>query len=312
MGATSVTGATQINTSGTAATTLGHAGNTSAVNLVSGGSAVSVNNQAVSLVAGASLATNGNTGTTGAVGAGGFTSYSSAQPALVNGQSVANALTGATYVNKVNGNTLVDGNLYVNGVLQFVSSQSATTTVTDGSAAAGSALVKSGGAGLVVDDNGKLSGGTTSQATASLTVTNDQGNVHGVLVQESQTTVSGGANSTSLMLNDNGARFSNSATGEPVTVTGVADGKSSFDAVNVRQFAGAVAAVAATANLPATDPGKTGSVGVAIGSYMGKSALALGAQYRVLPGATVKFSVASGLNKGGAKPVVGAGANWSW
>jgi hypothetical protein len=72
-------------------------------------------------------------------------------------------LNGKTYQNKVNGNLLVDGNVYINGTLDYVSSNSANTTVvgvggtsnlssTQGTTA-GTAIVMKGSAGTqtVVD-----------------------------------------------------------------------------------------------------------------------------------------------------------------
>ena len=114
-------------------------------------------------------------------------------------------------------------------------------------------------------------------------------------------------------MNDKGARFSNAATGAPVTVTGVADGKSDFDAVNVRQFAGAVAAVAAQANVPALAAGQERTFGLGVGSFMGKTGLALGMNFRDTDNtnAVYKLSVSTGLN-GGAKTVIGAGAAWAF
>ncbi len=312
VGATSVTGTTNINTSGSAATTIGHAGNTSAVTLASGASTVSVNNQNVSITAGTNLASNGTTGTTGSVGSGGFVAYQTAPAPVAIGESVGNVLAGAVYVNRISGNTLVDGNVYINGTLNYVSSNSATTTVTDGTINAGTSIVTAGQLGVTVDPNGRLVRSQTDQGTAAVTVTNAQGHTHGLVVNESQATLSGGTHSTSMTLNDSGARFSNAANGEPVTVTGVANGRNDFDAVNTRQFAGAVAAVGAAANIPATEVGKTASFGVGMGHFMGKSALAIGGHYRVASNTVIKGSVAAGLNKGTSKPVIGVGVGTSW
>lgn len=171
--------------------------------------------------------------------------------------------------------------------------------------------------GTTVDADGKiLTAGSTGYVaptapTAALTLTNGYGNTHGMVVTESQTTVSGGTQSSSLTLSDANARFSRASDGAPITVTGVADGKADFDAVNVRQFAGAIAGVTAMANIPAPEAGKNTVVGVAVGGFMSKSALALGLNHRVSSKITVKASLASGLNKG-AKPIMGAGMGWSW
>lgn len=169
--------------------------------------------------------------------------------------------------------------------------------------------------GATVDANGKLaSTGAGNNATAGITVTNGYGNVNGVVATERQASISGGtspATATTMSMNDNGARFSNARSGAPVTVTGVADGRNDYDAVNVRQFAGAVAAVAAQANVPALAAGQTRTLGLGVGSFMGKAGVALGMNIRGEGNATYKLSVSTGLN-GGSQTVLGAGAAWSF
>ena len=153
---------------------------------------------------------------------------------------------------------------------------------------------------------------TLENSQASLTVQNAQGNTHGLVVGESSTTLSGGTSSTNLTLNDNGATFSNAATGAPTRVTGVANGSGDFDAVNVRQFSSAVAGVAASANIPGLDTNKAVSVGVGMGSYMNAQALAFGGSYRFSDKGVLRASLATGLNNGGGKTSFGIGAGWSW
>lgn len=224
---------------------------------------------------------------------------------------------GASVRNIIIGDTAVDGSLYVNGPVTQSSSTSVTTVVTDvdGTTGGSSAAVK-GEAALVVDENGKLETGTAEQTTAAVTVTNSAGNVHGFYVNESQATISGGVNSTSLTLNDSGARFSNSANGNPVTVTGVADGVNDFDAVNVRQFKKAykkayagIAGVAAMAQLPSPAPGKKYSIGIGTGYYESQTALALGLKAMPNDRTTLSFGVTHN-SEGGS--VAGAGLGWSW
>lgn len=324
-GNTTITGLTNINTTGAAATNLGNSNIDSTVTLSGGKSVVSVSDEAVRVTSGKSgVAVSGN-GASLYSGVGdsvtGFATSNQALvvggqgvPALSNGNAASQALVSGALVNNIiKGNTLVDGNMYINGTLVYSSNTSASTTVTGNTGTVGSMnIVNAGQAGAVVDGNGKITSGEATQATAALTVTNAQGNTHGVVVQENNTTISGGVNSTSLSLNDNGARFSNSATGAPVTVTGVANGSSDFDAVNVRQFAGAVASASAMANIPGVDTNKDASVGVGMGNFMGRSALAFGGSYRFSSNGVVKASVASGLSSGGSKATVGVGAGWSW
>jgi len=168
--------------------------------------------------------------------------------------------------------------------------------------------------GASVDANGKISTTGATGTTAGLTVNNGYENTNGVVVTERQASISGGttaASASTLSMNDNGARFSNAATGAPVTVTGVADGKNDFDAINVRQFAGAIAAVAAQANVPALAAGQDKTIGLGVGNFMGKTGLALGMNLRGEGNTTYKLSVSTGLN-GGAKTVIGAGAAWAF
>lgn len=351
-----VTGVTSINAAGAAATTIGANSNSTSLNssivnigagtysttvtlgsaqsgtrvtAAGGNSQLSVTNNKAELRSGTGTASNGKLGTGALIGGGGFASYANAQT-VTNGSTVGNLLEGTQYVNRINGNALIDGNLYINGTLNYVSSNAANTAVLGSgvqtSNLAGATQATSGGTAVVmkgatasqavVDANGKIfdtaSTSIADQSTAALTLTNGLGNTHGVVVTESQATLSGGNLSTSMTLNDNGARFSNSATGAPVTVTGVADGRSDFDAVNLRQFAGAVASVAAMTNIPGVDTNKQASVGVGLGNFMGHSALALGGNYRFSSNGVFKASVATGLNSGGSQAAVGLGAGWSW
>jgi hypothetical protein len=178
-------------------------------------------------------------------------------------------------------------------------------------------VLLSNAGGTTVDANGKiLTQGAQGYAeptvpTAAVTLTNGYGNTHGLVVTESQTTLSGGTQSSSLTLDDRYARFSNAATGAPITVTGVADGRADFDAVNVRQFAAAVAAVSAQANIPGLQQNQDRAIGVGLGNFMGKSALALGVNFRSDNNALFRVTVSSGVD-GGARPVVGAGAAWAF
>ena len=227
-------------------------------------------------------------------------------------------------MNRLEGNTLINGNTYINGMLVYTSNSSATTTVTSGQSVLAGAtqattgqttITNQGGSGATVDANGKITQGIVGQTTGSLVVTNGIGNTHGFVVNESQATMSGGTRSTSLTLNDGGAFFSNSATGAPVRVTGVADGTTDFDAVNYRQLkqvAGGVAGVSAMANIPQVDRNKTFAIGAGLGNYQGMTSLALGASYRVAPDAVVKLSVATTKGNGNKTTVYGVGAGISW
>jgi hypothetical protein len=102
---------------------------------------------------------------------------------------------------------------------------------------------------------------------------------HGIMVNTERTTISGGTNSTSLTLNDNGATFRNDDTGGAARVTGVANGRHDNDAANYGQLQKAysgVASAAALAAIPDPTPGKRFFLGLGYGTYMGEDAMALG------------------------------------
>lgn len=146
---------------------------------------------------------------------------------------------------------------------------------------------------------------------ASLTVPNRTSNANGLDVNQGSSVMTGGSSDPArLALTDNIATFSRAATGAPITVTGVADGRNDFDAVNVRQFASAIAATAAMGNVPQLAAGMDRSIGLGFGNYMGKTGLAFGMNLRS-SNVAYRLSVSSGLNDG-AKAVVAGGASWSW
>ncbi|MDF0606427.1 YadA C-terminal domain-containing protein [Neisseriaceae bacterium TC5R-5] len=266
----------------------------------------------VSMTAGANLASNGNVGSYAPTGfSGGYQAYGYEQTVGA-GTSINDTLLNARYLNKIAGNTLIDGDLYINGALNYVSNDSANTTVTDGKTTGATSVVLGNHAGPVVDANGKISTGVTTETTAAVTVTNTAGGMHGLVVQESSTTLSGGTGSTSLTLNDNGARFSNSRDGGAVRVTGIADGSNDYDATNYRQLkrvAAGVAGTAAMANIPQLDQKKKISIGVGLGHFQSQSSLALGATFRVSNNGVVRTSIAS---QGSNTTVFGVGGGWSW
>jgi hypothetical protein len=272
------------------------------------------------------LASNGSTGTMAVGAGGGYTAYATTQnTGAMN--SIGGVVDNKSYTNKISGNTFVDGNVYINGTLDYVSSNSANTTVINNGAgasilpaattpvAAGTAIVMKGATGTqtVVDSHGKLSNvtGTATEATASLTLTNGIGNTHGLVVTESQATLSGGTHSSSLTMADNGATFSDAQSGSPVQVHGVNDGTGDFDAVNVRQFSGAIASVTAMANIPQVDQDKTYALGVGVGGFMGKAALAAGLSYRFTRNGVFKASLSSAMSSSDTE-TLGLGMAWSF
>jgi len=327
--ANNISGVTNINASNNAATNINTGTNTQAVsignsgmagsNLVtarSGNTTMSLTNNVGSLTAGSSLGTNGTSGTTSASGSGGMTVFNTAQTI---GSSVEGVVTGKKYQNLVNGNLFVDGNVYINGTLDYVSRNAANTTVvganTGTSNFSNATTATSGGTAVVmkgtnvtttqtvVDANGKITnvpvaaGAPAVESTAGLTLTNGQGNTHGMAITETKTTMSGGTNSSSLTLDDNGATFSNATNGRPVRVHGVYDGKDDFDAVNVRQLGAGVAMASALAAMPQVDPNKRFNVTAGVGSYLNANALAIGGSLRVLPSTLIRFGAALSNNR---------------
>ena len=243
---------------------------------------MSVVQGSASLSSGGGTASNGTSGINALTGGGGYSAYT--DPQTIN-SSIGGLLDGKQYVNKISGNTLVDGNVYINGTLNYVASDSASTTVVGGvsglpersspypanvTTSSGTSIVNAGQSGYVADAHGKITAGTTTEATSAMVVTNGYGNTHGFIVSESSATMSGGTQSTSLTLNNGGAFFSNASTGAPVRVTGVADGTTDFDAVNYRQLREVkrgIAGVSAMSNIPAIQNGKTYAVSAGCGLF---------------------------------------------
>ncbi|MCM8829821.1 MAG: YadA-like family protein, partial [Candidatus Omnitrophica bacterium] len=139
---------------------------------------------------------------------------------------------------------------------------------------------------------------------------------HGLIVDQSTgtTTLSGGTTSTTLTLNDSGARFSNSS-GGPVRVTGVADGTSDYDAVNYRQLKKAyrgIASVAAMAAIPAPAPGKTFSLGLGYGYFEDKHAIAVGTKINIPTESTTAVTITGAWGYCDGDNTFNAGIGWSW
>lgn len=185
-----------------------------------------------------------------------------------------------------------------------------------------------------------MASGTASASQASLTLTNGIGNTHGIVVEEAQTVISGGTRSTSLVLDDRGAKFSNAATGDAVLIGGVADGVDATDAVNKRQldaqadritkamldvqrlgkrldeverkaYAGAAAAAAlAQPAMFAPDAKSAATVGVA--SYGGQHAVAVSFNRLVMNDSRGKAMISTGVATSSGGLLVRAGGSFSW
>lgn len=352
LGATNVTGTTTINAAGGANTTIGTLNGASVNTLQGAANSITAtgNNtftsttgtNAISAQTGNSITTaTGNNVMTATTGSNNLTALTENNiSAATNNMTAttANNIQGplnnigtssvsSNFIGNASANTTVTAT--AGNARQALANGSANSTVTAGTsgltARAGTANVTTTGqvllsntAGTTVDANGKiLVTGATGYAnpaapTAAVTLTNGYGNTHGVVVTEYQTTLSGGTQSSSMTLNDRAATFSNAQTGAPITVTGVADGRADFDAVNVRQFAGAIASVAAQANIPALSAGQDRTFGMGVGNFMGKSALAMGMNIRGSANSVYKATVSSGLNNGAKQAVVAVGGAWGF
>ncbi|MES9846171.1 MAG: YadA-like family protein [Candidatus Sedimenticola sp. 6PFRAG5] len=222
--------------------------------------------------------------------------------------SGANSLT----VDSTTGTT-IDGNLVVNGTITGFS-PTTSSGITNGNSS-----LQVGGTGndvvIIADDNSIEADGRGQISVAkdqiSIGVTNSDGNNHGLVVTETEAVLTGGSTSTSLTLNDGGATFSNTDTGGPARVTGVADGVGKYDAVNVSQLKsayGGIASVAALAAIPEALPGKRHSVGMGVGYYEGQKALAIGYKSRL--NERMSFSTGFGRSRGNTSANVGVGFSW--
>lgn len=182
---------------------------------------------------------------------------------------------------------------------------------------------QAGGYGLAVNNATRIQSATVGdRAYGSFSADGTQvgwtngANFTGLDVNGTRTVLSGGTlgvNSTQLALNGTNATFSNSATGAPITVTGVADGYNAFDAVNFRQLQAVstgVASIAAMSNIPALDANKKFGIGIGYGNFQGNSALAVGVNGRLSKSLTAKVSVGAGLSYGATS--VGTGLSYSW
>jgi hypothetical protein len=209
-------------------------------------------------------------------------------------------LAGASYVNRLEGDTLINGNTYINGRLVYTSNTVATTSVNSGQSILSSAGATTGHMTIVnkgqtaphavVDGNGRIAiaNGPATEASSAMTLTNGMGNTHGMVITERKTVISGGTQSTSLTLDDRGATFGKSSNGDPVRVTGVADGKSRWDAVNYGQLNRGVAIAASMATIPQVEQDKTFSLGAGTGYYGDETGIAIGGSVRLSPNTVMK------------------------
>ncbi|MGF1620314.1 MAG: YadA C-terminal domain-containing protein [Rhodomicrobiaceae bacterium] len=218
------------------------------------------------------------------------------------------------YGTHIEGGALVDGDLGVNGSIYALNptSSSGINVGNNGLDINGANNTTT----LVADSNDTASDGraalTLQEDQATLLVHNQTtGEAHGLSVGQSQTVLSGGTQSTSLTLDDSGATFRNTTTGEAARVTGVAAGSTTFDAVNfgqLRETNAGVASVAAMANMPGLPVGKNYSLGLGVGNFAGETAFAFGGIARMNDYVSLQASV----GHSNEASTVGAGVGFSW
>ena len=219
-----------------------------------------------------------------------------------------------SYGTTIVGGALVEGDLGVNGSIYALN-----PTASSGILVGNNGLTIDGATNttsLVADSNNDRSDGGSElimqQSQASMLVYNQQTGVpHGLVITQTETVLSGGTNSTSLTLNDGGATFTNTVTGGPARVTGVADGHSRFDAVNYGQLKetyGGIASVAAMANIPDPAPGKAFAVGIGFGNFEDEQAFALGGAASLPENVSLQASVGRSVDN----TSFGAGVGFSW
>lgn len=268
--------------------------------------------------------------------------------AVYSGGSTATLQAGPGNVVTVNsGNTGTASGVYINGVVG-TGSTSATGVLITGSGQNGRTYTSGtvptwadvaiqslsyglgnpalGSAILVTDYGVQI---VSPQPTAGQQVTNNMGQNNGagnvtntfgagtgvtnnfIGNNNPQSTVQLDGGPSRMTLNSQGATFSNPATGGPISVRGVADGASPFDAVNVRQLFGAIATTMATAPQNSDlKPGETG-IGVGTGHYGGYSAMGISVSHYSNHGVQLNLGIARGF-RAGTENAVRAGLGWKF
>jgi hypothetical protein len=204
----------------------------------------------------------------------------------------------------------------VQGALDFGTDGTSTLVGAIQGVSGGSSTVMPGSSArqVVMDENGRMTvvNGVAQEASTSMHITNGYGTTNGVVVNEDRAAMSGGTmNPTTLALTDSGARFSNSL-GEPVTVSGVADGQGAFDAANIRQLDSGIASIAALAGIPSPQAGKNNSIGIGVGHHGSGMAVAVGGQSMFGEGLTLKYGASMSYSSGlvDTSTMMGIGMSW--
>jgi hypothetical protein len=188
----------------------------------------------------------------------------------------------------------------------------------------GSASASSGAQSIITNtigaNNGSgavstLIGGGTSPTVNTVgnenaeTRTTLQAGSSSLALEDSSADLRGGSAGNGLNINNTGVTFSN-ASGKPIRVTGVADGTSEFDAVNIGQFGSGMAALSAMNAVPDIREGDSISLGFGLGNYMGYNALAIAGKAYIDEKLTMNFAMATGNRS--YEPVYSIGFGTSW
>lgn len=302
--------ATSLNTKGSSNTGLGNATGTTTIT----GNGVTVNgyadlNNGLNVDGATTLDNTTIVGTTSVTGTTSINTTGSANTSVGGSANNTSILSSAVTIGQ---SYTTSVNLRSGDASTAMNNTSIVSEVVDGEGyGSASVSISNNSSRYVADENGQIGtvpSETASSASAALVVKNTEGNTHGIVVEETKTTISGGINSSSLTLNDLGATFSDPSNGAPIQVHGVADGTADFDATNVRQvYSGLAAVLAATPELR-LEPGKTG-VGVGLGSYGGFNAVGIGFGHMYDNGAVITGAVSKAPE---SEVAYKASVSWTW
>ena len=267
----------------------------------------------------------------GAAVSGGLTASTAAvtgATTLSGGLNVAKGLVSDTA--NITGNATIGGNLTI-GSLTYANGYSLAsgpnTQLSIGSTTGGSTNILGSTVSVASNTNGTFIAGTnsngvgvtiqgtgtggadvvlqSSNAQSTLSLDGSAANMHG----SNSIQLSGG--NTSLTLNNNGARFGG-ANGEPVRLSGIANGIRTNDAVNRGQLDLAyrgIAGAMAIASLPAPPPGARYSLGFGLGTFAGQTSAAVGLKANIRPDLHATAGLTY-LDKGEMAASAGVGYSW--
>jgi hypothetical protein len=167
------------------------------------------------------------------------------------------------------------------------------------------------------------SGAAMTAGNGAVTVTDTQASVivnngtadHGLVVGESDTVLSGGTDSTTFTLDDDGALLDNELNMDGNRITNVANGVHRYDAVNKgqldevaeRAYQG-IAAVAAMSAIPQPLSGHRFAIGIGGGTYKEEGAFAIGGSANLTNNLRLTGSV--GITSDSAVGAAGIGFSW--